>query len=228
MAVNPFDALGLPARPDLTDEQVRAAWRTIAAATHPDRPGGGDVARYTAATAAYAVLRTPWGRSEAFADLGLAADDTAPLPAGRGRRRSGGPAGRGRSAGPGDLLAAVVMLPARIRHGRPLRLVIRALAAALLSLATLALIPGQPAAPALVTGLITWFLLTGRSDLAPGPGFSGASGACAASWLRTRAVTSCLMPIDGPPISSQDRATPIRAQTTTRTAIVFTSPELPG
>ena len=61
----------------------------------------------------------------------------------------------------------MVQLPARIRHGRPLRLVIRALAAALLSLAVLALIPGQPAAPALVTGLITWFLLTGRSDLAP-------------------------------------------------------------
>ena len=59
------------------------------------------------------------------------------------------------------------MLPARIRYGRPWRLVIRALAAALLSMATLALIPGQPAAPALVTGLITWFLLTGRSDLAP-------------------------------------------------------------
>ncbi len=163
---SPFDALGLPARPDLTDEQVRAAWRKIAAATHPDRRDGGDVARYTAATAAYAVLRTPWGRSEAFADLGLAADDTAPLPvveAGAGLL----PTGRGRSAGPADLLAAVVMLPARIRHGRPLRLVIRALAAALASLATLALIPGQPAAPALVTGLITWFLLTGRSDLAP-------------------------------------------------------------
>ena len=47
-----------------------------------------------------------------------------------------------------------------------MRLVIRALAAALLSLTVLALIPGQPAAPALVTGLITWFLLTGRSDLA--------------------------------------------------------------
>ena len=76
-------------------------------------------------------------------------------------------ASTGRSARPGDLLAAVVQLPARIRHGRPLRLVIRALAAALLSLAVLALIPGQPAAPALVTGLITWFLLTGRSDLAP-------------------------------------------------------------
>jgi len=166
MAVNPFDALGLPARPDLTDEQVRAAWRAIAAATHPDRADGGDVARYTEASAAYAVLRTPWGRSEAFADLGLAADDTSPLPA---VEADGPPAStaEARSAGPADLLAAVVQLPARIRHGRPLRLVIRALAAALLSLAVLHLIPGQPAAPALVTGLITWFLLTGRSDLAP-------------------------------------------------------------
>jgi hypothetical protein len=27
----------VPVRPDLTDEQVRAAWRSIAAATHPDR-----------------------------------------------------------------------------------------------------------------------------------------------------------------------------------------------
>ena len=168
MAVNPFDALGLPARPDLSDEQVRAAWRTIAAATHPDRADGGDVARYTEATAAYAVLRTPWGRSEAFADLGLAVDDTSPLPAVDGSAVDGdGPAASTGGGRPGDLLAAVVQLPARIRHGRPLRLVIRALAAALLSLAVLALIPGQPAAPALVTGLITWFLLTGRSDLAP-------------------------------------------------------------
>ena len=167
MAVNPFDALGLPARPDLTDEQVRAAWRAIAAATHPDRRDGGDVARYTAATAAYAVLRTPWGRSEAFADLAL--DDTSPLPAVEADGGDGPVAatGGGRAARPGDLVAAVLQLPARIRHGRPLRLVIRALAAALLSLAVLALIPGQPAAPALVTGLITWFLLTGRSDLAP-------------------------------------------------------------
>ena len=105
MAVSPFDALGLPARPDLTDEQVRAAWRSIAAATHPDRRDGGDVARYTAATAAYAVLRTPWGRSEAFADLDpipLAVDDTSPLPAvpgsavdGDGPPASPGGAGRG-------------------------------------------------------------------------------------------------------------------------------------
>ena len=164
MTTNPFDALGLPARPDLTDEQVRAAWRTIAAATHPDRAGGGDVARYTEAAAAYAVLRTPWGRSEAFADLGAAAEDTSPLPA---VPAAGPPTAA--PARPGHLLDAMWQLPARIRHGRPLRLAIRALAAALLSVLVLHLIPGQPAAPALVTGLITWFLLTGRSDLAPPP-----------------------------------------------------------
>ena len=124
MAVNPFDALGLPARPDLSDEQVRAAWRTIAAATHPDRADGGDVARYTEASAAYAVLRTPWGRSEAFADLGLAVDDTSPLPAVPGSAVDGdGPVastGGDRAARPRDLLAAVLQLPARIRrYGRP-------------------------------------------------------------------------------------------------------------
>jgi hypothetical protein len=169
MTANPFDALGLPARPDLSDDQVRAAWRAIAAATHPDRPGGGDVARYTDATAAYAILRTPWGRSEAFADLAAAVDDTSPLPA--VPAEDAPPA---TSVRPGNLLAAVQrliaafgQLPARIRHGRPLRLAIRALAACLLSLFVLHLIPGQPAAPALVTGLITWFLRTGRSDLAP-------------------------------------------------------------
>ena len=171
MTANPFAALGLPERPDLTDEEVRAAWRAIAAATHPDRPDGGDVPRYTAATAAYAQLRTGWGRSEAHADLVAAADDTSPLPAVSGTEAA--PA-----AGPAPAVAparvtwqpgAVWLLPSRIRHGRPLRLVIRALAAALLSLAVLHLISGQPAAPALVTGLITWFLLTGRSDLAPPP-----------------------------------------------------------
>ena len=61
--MNPFTVLGLPTDPDLTDEQVRAAWRAIAAATHPDRPDGGNVHRYTAAANAYAQLRTAWGRS---------------------------------------------------------------------------------------------------------------------------------------------------------------------
>ena len=81
----------------------------------------------------------------------------------------------GRSRGPRcpprpvSVFATVWQLPGRIRHGRPLRLFIRAAAAALLSLAVLSLIPGQPAGPALVCGLITWFALTSRSDLAPPP-----------------------------------------------------------
>ena len=63
----------------------------------------------------------------------------------------------------------MVWLPPRIRRGRPLRLLIRAAVAAGLSLAVLALIPGDPAAPADVAVLITWFVLTGRKDLAPPP-----------------------------------------------------------
>ncbi|MBV9382077.1 MAG: hypothetical protein JOY82_08810 [Streptosporangiaceae bacterium] len=161
--MNPFDALGLPARPDLTDEQVRAAWRRIAAATHPDRPDGGDPARYAQASAAYAELRTPWGRSEAYADLtSPEGPGTEPLPV-----IPGGPLPPPMQAA--RLTAAIGCLPARIWHGRPLRLLTRALAAALLSLGVLALIPGQPAAPAVITGLITWFVLTGRGDLAPPP-----------------------------------------------------------
>jgi hypothetical protein len=66
---NPFEILGLPVRRDLTDEQVDAAWRKIAVATHPDRPDGGDLARYTQASAAFAELRVPWSRSEAYADV---------------------------------------------------------------------------------------------------------------------------------------------------------------
>src|SRR6202453_1726485 len=168
MTANPFTDLGLPARPDLTDEQVRAAWRQIAAATHPDRPGGGDVARYTAATAAYAQLRTGWGRSEAYADLAGGDADTAPLAAVPAPLPAVPAPEPPPSAAPARVPwapGAVWLLPSRIRYGRPLRLPIRALAAALLSLAVLNLIPGQPAEPALVTGLILWFLLTSRSDL---------------------------------------------------------------
>jgi hypothetical protein len=156
---NPFDALGLPTDPALTDEQIRAAWRAIAAATHPDRPDGGDLARYTQASAAYAELRTPWGRSEAWADIIEELHDTTPLP----------PVPPGWENRPPPSIRPLLLLPERIRHGRPLRLALRALAAALLSLTVLALIPAQPAGPALVVGLITWFILTGRSDLAPPP-----------------------------------------------------------
>ena len=189
MSPNPFAALGLPVRPDLDDETVRAAWRAIAAATHPDRADGGDLARYTQATAAYAELRTPWSRSEAYADLveqawregryddypdryddypdrypGGADPGTEPLPA----VPVAAPASR--LVSPWQVLLALVWLPPRIRRGRPLRLLIRAALAAGLSLAVLALIPGQAAAPADVAILITWFTLTGRKDLAPPPG----------------------------------------------------------
>ena len=156
--MNPFTALGLPADPDLTDEQVRAAWRSIAAATHPDRPDGGDVGRYTAAATAYAQLRTAWGRSEAYADL--TADEPyipAPAPALPARPGTG-------------IIRTVRLVPARIRHGRPVRLLLRAIIAAVLSLLVLHLVPGQPSGPAVVTGLITWFVLTARGDLAPPPG----------------------------------------------------------
>jgi hypothetical protein len=163
---NPFEALGLPARPDLPDEQVRAAWRAIAAATHPDRADGGDLARYTAASAAYAELRTPWGRSEAYADLIQQADraaeaPTGPLPA--------VPADAPAGVLPRHPLAAVWEFPARVRRGRPRRLLIRAVIAAGLCLVVLQLIPGTASAPADVTALVTWFVLTGRRDLAPPP-----------------------------------------------------------
>jgi hypothetical protein len=163
MTTNPFDALGLPAHPDLTDEQVRAAWRSIAAATHPDRPGGGDPAAYARASAAYADLRTAWGRSEAYADLtSHDGPGTEPLPV-----IPAGPLPP--PAQPARLPAAIACLPARILHGRPLRLLARTLAAALASLGVLTLIPGQPAEPAVITGLITWMVLTARKDLAPPP-----------------------------------------------------------
>src|SRR6516225_8097439 len=163
MSSNPFEALGLPARPDLGDEQVRAAWRNIAAATHPDRADGGDLARYTAASAAYAELRSPWGRSEAYADLADQADDgpvTAPLPP---------VPGEAPPVPPWQPLLALTQVPARIRSGRPLRLAIRGLIASVLALIVLQLVPGTPAAPADNLGLTIWFVLTGRKDLAPPP-----------------------------------------------------------
>ena len=186
MSLNPFAVLGLPERPDLDDETVRAAWRAIAAATHPDRADGGDLTRYTQASAAYTELRTPWGRSEAYADLaeqerragryddgvyGHGAYDhgadpgTEPMAA---VPADASPAVLGRFS-PWRLLFAVTWLPSRIGRGRPLRLLLRAAVTAGLSVAVLALIPGQPAAPADIAMLITWFVLTGRKDLAPPP-----------------------------------------------------------
>jgi hypothetical protein len=158
---DPFTALGLPSRPDLSDEQVRAAWRQVATATHPDRPDGGDPARYAAASAAYATLRTPWGRSEAYADL-----PAAPPLTGRVISAASAPA----APRPLILWRAIALISARIRHGRPARLAARMVAAALLMLAVTQLGAGGAAAAGLITGTGIWLVLTVRGDLAPPPG----------------------------------------------------------
>jgi hypothetical protein len=159
VTADPFAVLGLPADPGLSDEQVRAAWRQIATATHPDRPDGGDPVRYAAASAAYAVLRTRWGRSEAYADLAAQPPPTV------------APAGRRVTRLPGlRLRPGVALVLARIRHGRPWRLLLRVVGAVLLGLVVVRSGAGGPATAATVTGLAVWLALTVRGDLAPPPG----------------------------------------------------------
>ena len=53
---DPFSVLGLPASRGLTDDEVRAAWRRIAAATHPDRADGGDTARFARRRLSHPIL----------------------------------------------------------------------------------------------------------------------------------------------------------------------------
>jgi len=170
MAVNPFAALGLPTRPDLTDEQVRAAWRTIAAATHPDRADGGDPAAFRAAAAAYSELRTRYGRGEALADL-------------RGR-----PAGRA----PGRVTATAGNWAARVRGGRPGRLALLILGAVAVSFLGVLTDGWRPASLALIVGSATWVLRGGRRYLGArdagrgGPGMPGHWTGRFLRWLRTQ------------------------------------------
>jgi curved DNA-binding protein CbpA len=226
---DPFAALGLPARPGLTDDEVRSAWRRIATATHPDRADGGDPSRFALAAAAYTVLRTRSGRGEALADLvspspgsrwpraararfpdtsrdtgpprtdpdSAASPPGAALPgaalrpgpaspaAPPGATPREAPARPGRASpmatSPGVPLRAVasgtrrpewmgrlsrVRLLSRIRRGRPARLALRFLIAAAVAAIAVAAVGAQPATPALITGAVTWLLLTGRHDLA--------------------------------------------------------------
>jgi hypothetical protein len=149
---DPFAALELPAQPDLTDDDVRSAWRRVAAATHPDRDDGGDPARFAAAAAAYTSLRTHFGRGEALADLA-------------GPHRRGFPrnpllltwASRTRLTG---------QFWSRVRRGRPGRLALRIVAAAAVSVVPVLVAGARPATPALITGALTWLGLTARHDLA--------------------------------------------------------------
>jgi hypothetical protein len=140
---DPFSVLGLPAAPGLTDDEVRSAWRRVAAATHPDRADGGDPARFAAAAAAYTTVRTGFGRAEALADLARASGGRAP---------SGAVTGR---------------LWSRVRRGRPVRLALRVAVVAAASLGCALAAGSRPATPALITGALTWLVLTARHDLAP-------------------------------------------------------------
>ena len=190
---SPFALLGLPASAEVTGEDVRAAWRRIAAATHPDRPDGGDPPRFAAASAAYTTLRTPFGRGEALADMAgggrpavtspphdaplarqapaaadVLAGATAPGYQAPGYQAPGEHA-RGHEA-PGyqrpryGLLSRAVT---RVRHGRPAVLAVRLAIVAAVGAGSAALVGSAPATPALITGAVTWLLLTARNDLAP-------------------------------------------------------------
>jgi curved DNA-binding protein CbpA len=146
--------LGLPAQAGLTDDEVRSAWRRVATATHPDRADGGDPPRFAAAAAAYTALRTQFGRAEALADLARSGRPSRPRPGG---------------AVPGRWWS-------RVRRGRPARLALRIAVAAAASLAVVLAAGARPATPALITGVLTWLVLTGRRDLAPPNQGSGESG----------------------------------------------------
>lgn len=150
MSQDPFAVLGLPARAGLSDDDVRAAWRRLAAATHPDRADGGDPARFAAAAAAYTVLRTRSGRGEALADL------------------TAGPAPPARTPPPTAAVPPGLARPAaRIQRGRPVRLLLRVLIAAAVIAGAVSVAGFHPATTALIVGAATWLLLTSRNDLAP-------------------------------------------------------------
>ena len=164
----PFSALGLPARADLTDDDVRSAWRRIAAATHPDRADGGDPGRFALAAAAYTMLQTRSGRGEALADLrSLSPRPGRPGPA---QDRFGRPPAPAGPAEPGPARVTGIRrsrLASRIRRGRPARLALRILIAVAVGSIAVAVAGLQPATPALITGALTWLVLTARHDLAP-------------------------------------------------------------
>jgi curved DNA-binding protein CbpA len=110
---DPFAVLGLPRQAELSDDDVRSAWRRMAAATHPDRADGGDPAGFAVAAAAYTTLRTPFGRGEALADL-----TPGSAPAAKARRAF--PVNHGssrRGAGARSRMADKAKLVSPVNHG---------------------------------------------------------------------------------------------------------------
>jgi hypothetical protein len=175
-----FRALGLLPGPDLTDDDVRAAWHRIAAATHPDRADGGDPAAFAAAAAAYTDLRTPFGRSEALADLAsqsrrlglgwraLLSPLQARLPPRSGRPRRAGPATHGRRRPAPIWPASIGPAPiwtARVRAGRPARLALLIAGAATVGVLAVTADGWQPPSVALIAGALIWVVRGGRRYL---------------------------------------------------------------
>jgi len=155
-----FAVLGLPARGDLTDEDVRAAWRRVAAATHPDREDGGDPVRFGAAAAAYAVLRTSFGRGEALADLRAGGRQERHRRRARARSLSRSRARPHRHGRGAHRARAEVSLPRPSWNlgyfgnvGRPLALRVGGAAAA--AAVTVTVVGWTPATIGLVTGALT-------------------------------------------------------------------------
>jgi len=143
---DPFRALGLPPSGALSDEDVRSAWRRIAVTTHPDREDGGDLARFSAAAAAYEVLRTPYGRGEALADL--AATGANGHARGEGRQR---PRRRTGGAHRAVKRPAEAGQPGGIGPGTAVRVAVAAVAA----VAVAAVLGWTPAAIGLLVGALT-------------------------------------------------------------------------
>ena len=145
MSDDPFALLGLAAGAGLSDDDVRAAWRRVAAATHPDREDGGDPARFGAAAAAYVRLRTANGRGEALADLDAGGADGP----GRQSRWIGGASRHGDASrvGDGSRIGALAM---------------RCAAAA--SVAALAFIVAgwAPSSIGVTAGALTWLFAAAR------------------------------------------------------------------
>jgi hypothetical protein len=185
---DPFALLGLAPRPGLSDDDVQAAWRRIAAATHPDREDGGDPAKFGAAAAAYVVLRTGFGRGEALADLGVSeATDHGGRHAHR-RSRSADPSAHGtgrhraRREAPADrrmgarlprltrLLRWITRHAANWRPAglrlrrrpvrRPGRLALRVTGVAALALVAVVISGWSPGVIGVLAGALTWLLAT--------------------------------------------------------------------
>lgn len=149
--MTPFDVLGLTASERLSDDDIRVAWRRIAAATHPDRADGGDPEAFARAAAAYTALRTAAARGEVLAEL---------------RGPTGGRVTLQPVPGLNRPLAQVGKpLARRIRRGRPLRLAVRLITAAIASALAVASVGWQPASIAVSAGALTWLALTAYRDL---------------------------------------------------------------